>query len=289
MSVLCIRSHAKINLELRVLGGRPDGFHELRTVFQTIALHDVLTFDRVSGPFAIACATPGVPCDATNLVWRAAEALWRALDRAGALRDVRVHIDKQIPPQAGLAGGSSNAAATLLALADLWEARLPADRMQALAAGLGADVPFFLTGGTALGLGRGDQVHALPDAPPAWVVLLLPAFGVSTAEAFGWLRADAGAPEGTVGGERTTINDLEGPVSRRHPQIRTLVDALRHAGAHVAGMSGSGSTVFGLFDSQEVAAAVADRLRGRGLRALVARTVQRGRYRRRMRPVVRRR
>ena len=184
--VTTIRAHAKINLDLRVLGARADGFHELRTVFQSIALHDTITCTARPGPFAIECDTAGVPLDRTNLVWRAAEALWRALRRAGPLRDVLVRVEKQIPVEAGLGGGSADAAATLLALARAWRVPVRPAQLTDLAAMLGADVPFFLSGGTALGLGRGDEVYPLADLPRHWVVLLLPGFGVSTRDAFAW-------------------------------------------------------------------------------------------------------
>ena len=118
---MSIRAHAKINLDLRVLGPRLDGYHELRTVFQSLALHDVIECVAREGPLAIECDTAGVPLDDSNLVWRAAEALWRALRRPGRARDVVIRLQKHIPLQAGLGGGSSDAAATLMALARLWK------------------------------------------------------------------------------------------------------------------------------------------------------------------------
>src|SRR5918999_4724805 len=116
MTPIRIRAHAKINLDLRVLGTRADGFHELRTVFQAISLHDTITIVRRDGPFAIECTTAGVPLDRSNLVWKAAQALWRAVRRDGDVRDILVRLDKNIPLQAGLGGGSANAAAALMAL-----------------------------------------------------------------------------------------------------------------------------------------------------------------------------
>src|SRR5688572_3726674 len=116
MSSVVVRAHAKINLDLRVLGVRPDGFHELRTVFQAISLHDVLECEEREGPFALECDTPGVPLDPSNLAWRAAEQLWKSLRRQGPVRDVVVRLQKHIPLQAGLGGGSADAAATLLGL-----------------------------------------------------------------------------------------------------------------------------------------------------------------------------
>ena len=156
MTGIRVRAHAKINLDLRVLGTRADGFHELRTVFQSIALHDTLTCVSRPGPFAIECEADGLPLGHTNLIWRAADRLWRALRRTGEARDVVVTLDKRIPQQAGLGGGSANAAAALVALSRLWRTEVRAEQLTDIAATLGADVPFFLAGGTALGLGRGD-------------------------------------------------------------------------------------------------------------------------------------
>lgn len=134
---------AKINLDLRVLGLRPDGYHELRTTFQSIALADALTFTPIPGPFRIVCDNPDCPADSRNLVWRAAELLWRAARRTGAPRDVVVTIAKRIPIQGGLGGGSSDAAAALTALASLWRTRLTRARLRGLASAIGADVPYF--------------------------------------------------------------------------------------------------------------------------------------------------
>jgi 4-diphosphocytidyl-2-C-methyl-D-erythritol kinase len=151
---LTTRAHGKVNLDLRVLGTRPDGFHELRTVFQAIELHDTLTSMARPGPFAVKCRMPGVPLDDSNLVWRAADGLWKALGRAGEPCDAVVTIDKTIPMQAGLGGGSADAAAALVALARLWGGA-PVTLLREVGSGIGADVAFFLSGGTALGLGLG--------------------------------------------------------------------------------------------------------------------------------------
>ncbi len=293
--VTTIRAHAKINLDLRVLGARPDGYHELRTVFQSLALHDTITCTLRPGPFAIECDAAGVPLDRTNLVWRAAEALWRALRRAGPLRDVMVHVQKQIPVEAGLGGGSADAAATLLALARAWRVPVRPAQLTDLAAMLGADVPFFLSGGTALGLGRGDEIYPLADLPRHWVVLLLPGFGVSTRDAFAWYaeeRAlDRSAPREPqyVPGPWPSraaqmINDLEAPIARRHPEIDQMKSALRRAGALAAAMSGSGSTVFGLFQRRSEAVRAVERLSSSGWRVVLTESLGRGEHSRRGRP-----
>jgi 4-diphosphocytidyl-2-C-methyl-D-erythritol kinase len=292
------RAHAKVNLDLRVLGTRPDGYHELRTVFQTIELHDTIVCAGKRGPFGIQCKMPGVPLDETNLVWRAASALWKALGRPGEPRDTRVTIDKSIPIAAGLGGGSADAAAALHALSRLWGGA-PLALLRDLAAGIGADVPFFLSGGTALGLGRGEEIYPLVDLPVHWVVIVRPPYGVSTAEAYAWYDEDRAAgiresrelqilPVPWPTRAAQMINDLEPPVVRRHPEIAGLKLALRDAGAVAAAMSGSGSAVFGLFRGRAAAARTIRPLSRGGARALLTRTLTRGEHERRGRAVARR-
>jgi 4-diphosphocytidyl-2-C-methyl-D-erythritol kinase len=295
---LVIRAHAKVNLDLRVLGTRPDGFHELRTVFQTIELHDRLTSVERPGPFQLKCRMNAVPLDNTNLVWIAAAALWKALGRAGDPRDTVVTIEKNIPMQAGLGGGSADAAAALVALGRLWGGT-PMTLLREIAAGIGADVPFFLSGGTALGLGRGEEVYPLVDLPTHWVVIVRPPFGVSTREAYAWYDEDRGAglkeprelqvlPVPWPTRAAQMINDLEPPVVRRHPEITGLKAALREAGALAAAMSGSGSAVFGLFRGRGAAERAVKPLSKGGTRALVTRTLSRAEHERRSRPVAKR-
>lgn len=292
---LTIRAHAKLNLDLRIVGVRPDGFHELRTIFQSIALADTLTVARRPGPFALRCRAPRVPLDASNLIWRAADLLWRALRRAGEVRDVAVTLEKRIPLQAGLGGGSSDAAAALVALSRLWGFEFDASQLHDLAARLGADVPFFLHGGRALGRGHGDDLSRLPDLRRQWVVVAHPAFGVSTTDAYAWYDADreAGrlpatdrqrladsAPEVVA-----MVNDLEGPVARRLPAIAAIKAALVASGASAAAMSGSGSALFGLFRARAAAQDARRALARRGWRALLTYTLGREEYVRRARPV----
>ncbi len=297
---VAVRAHAKINLDLRVLGTRTDGFHELRTVFQSIALHDRITCIARPGPFALSSNATGLPLDRTNLAWKAAERLWRALRRPGELAGVAVQIDKLIPVQAGLGGGSADAAATLVALARLWRAPVKPAQLVDVGATLGADVPFFLSGGTALGLGRGDEVYPLVDLPRHWIVLLVPGFGVSTVEAYGWYDADrthgvttAREPQFVPGPwpsrAAQLVNDLEAPVARRHPDIDRMRQALRSHGAVAAAMSGSGSTVFGLFQRRAEAQQAVTALSGSGWRPILTQSLGRPEFSRRARPVVLRR
>lgn len=295
---LTARAHAKVNLDLRVLGTRADGYHELRTVFQAIELHDSLVCAERAGPFALRCRTPGVPLDDTNLVWRAAAALWNALGRPGEPRDTRIAIEKAIPIESGLGGGSADAAAALHALARLWGGA-PITLLREVAAGIGADVPFFLAGGTALGLGRGEEIYPLVDLPPHWVVIVRPPFGVSTGEAYAWYDEDRVAglreprelqvlPVPWPTRAAQMINDLEPAVLRRHPEIGTLRTALKEAGAVAAAMSGSGSAVFGLFRGRAAASHALRPLSKGGSRALLTRTLTRAEHERRARPVARR-
>jgi 4-diphosphocytidyl-2-C-methyl-D-erythritol kinase len=286
-----VRAHAKLNLDLRILGRRPDGFHELRTVFQSLALHDTLTFIPRQGAFRIACDTPDVPRDRTNLVWQAADRLWKLCGKSGRVRDVAVNLEKRVPAEAGLGGGSADAAATLRALSRLWGLRVPAAELASLAAELGSDVPFFLRGGTALGVGRGDAISSLPDVERYWVVLLLPAFTVSSSDAYRWYdAADVRVRPTPTRGDRwlprpwQSANDLEPAVTRRHPEIGRMKAALSRSGAWAAAMSGSGSAVFGLFEDRAGAASAADRLAGGGWRIVVTDVLDRHAYTRRTRP-----
>ena len=292
---LTVRAHAKVNLDLRVLGLRADGYHELRTVFQTIELHDTLVCSDQPGPFTLKCKSPGVPLDASNLVWKAAAALWTALKRPGDICDVVIHIDKKIPVEAGLGGGSADAAAALVALARLWGGA-PLTLLREVGASIGADVPFFLSGGTALGLGRGEEIYPLVDLPQHFVVIVRPPFGVSTAEAYAWYDEDRASgqrenrefqqlPVPWPSRAAQMINDLEPPVMRRHQEIGALKVQLKEAGATASAMSGSGSAVFGLFRSRSLAEKALKPLSRNGARAQVTRTLTRAEHERRSRPI----
>jgi 4-diphosphocytidyl-2-C-methyl-D-erythritol kinase len=290
VSRITVRAHAKLNLTLRVLGTRADGYHELRTTFQSLALHDTLTITAGPGPLAITCDDPGCPQDRTNLVWQAAELLWRHLGRRGGVAGVQIRIVKRIPMQAGLGGGSSDAAATLVALAALWRMRAGLDELASLGRRLGADVPFFFDGGTALGLERGDLIFPLPDCRASWVVLAVPSFGVSTRDAYGWWDSGPGSSVGTRVTSRSgsrnlldlpateMVNDLEAPVVAHHPAIGRLASRLWRSGADYAAMSGSGSAVFGLFRTGAEAKRAAAALARPRLRLFITRTLSRRRF-----------
>jgi 4-diphosphocytidyl-2-C-methyl-D-erythritol kinase len=275
-----VRAFAKINVDLRILGALPGGYHEVRTTLQSIALHDVLAFRRTRGPVTIGCDDPRCPTE-TNIVARAAESLWRAARRTGVPHGVSVSIDKRIPMEAGLGGGSADAAAALRVLPVIWRMRLSEAAVHDVAAGLGADVPFFLRGGTAIGTGRGDRVTSIRDARRTWVVVVVPPFGVATKEAYGWFDESTDPRSG-----RGRTNDLQAPVVRRHPEIGAIVDELRRSGSRHAAMSGSGSAVFGLFSRLPAAEAAAVALAGSGRRIFITRTLPALEYRRGVRPVL---
>jgi 4-diphosphocytidyl-2-C-methyl-D-erythritol kinase len=285
MKAMTVRAFAKINLSLRVKAKRADGFHEVQTILQAIDLSDRLICERKRGPFQIACSTPGVPVDRTNLVWRAAERLWDAAGCDGEPRDTVITLEKNIPIQAGLGGGSSDAASALLALRRLWKLKVADEELFAMAARLGSDVPYFFVGGTSLGLGRGDEVYPLAELARWWVVLILPPFGIPTTQAYEWLdlyrgRSPAPAeprylPDTWMGRIVPLVNDFERPVIERHPVIGTLIGELTQLGALMSAMSGSGSTVFGIFPTSSAAGRASRALRQAGARTLVVRFLPR--------------
>lgn len=226
-------SYAKINWSLRITGRRSDGFHDLETIFQTISLHDDLTF-READQLSLTCDDPTIPTDETNLVLRAA----RAVDA----RPVAIHLSKRIPAGGGLGGGSSNAAVTLR---ELGPGR---DDLPAIALSLGSDVPFFLVGGTAYATGRGEVLTPLPPMAGIPLLLVLPEERVLTKDAFARITRYS-APVGPNPRFESFTNDFEEPVFALLPRLHTLKQRLTDAGAFYAAMSGSGSTLFGAFDS----------------------------------------
>jgi 4-diphosphocytidyl-2-C-methyl-D-erythritol kinase len=287
VDTVVLRPCAKINLTLRVGERRSDGFHDVRTVLQSIALADRLTLTVQRGPFSLVTASADVPSGGTNLVWRAARLLWQALERRGEPSGVAVRLDKHIPVAAGLGGGSANAAAALAGLNQLWKGRQTRHQLAKLGSELGSDVPFFFQGGTALGVGRGDELYPIDDVPPLQVVLIKPSFGVATADAYRWLDDDreqsrAAASAGQVkldlgwpAGPLALVNDLQGPVSARHAVVGEMIDALTRAGAAGAAMTGSGSAVFGLF-AKPIRRAVLGRLQRPEWSVILTRTLGRG-------------
>lgn len=287
-----IRAHAKINLHLRVGTRRADGFHDLTTILQSIALYDTVTVRAVEGPCRVRCAASDVPEGESNLVWRAAHGLWSALGRRGDPRGVVITIAKRIPVAAGLGGGTADAIAVLRGLCRLWDVSPGPTRLHEVAAEVGADGPFFLVGGTALGVGRGDEIYPLAELPRHWAIIAVPPRRVSTAAAYGWRDHDVAATarlgRRSSGGTRgrppvagstldltALVNDLERPVARRRPEIRVATRMLVDAGALMAAMTGSGSAVFGLFTCRASAIHAARVVRRPGWTVLVTQTLDR--------------
>jgi len=343
-----VRSFAKINLGLRIGPSRPDGFHVLLTVYQTIRLHDVLRISvkRGSG-IEIQCDDPRVPRDESNTCFRIAEKAMKPLRAKGR---VVIQIDKRLPVQGGLGGASANAVATLLGLERALRKKLPTVEKLRIAAEVGSDLPQFLVGGTILGVGRGEQVFPLPDFPAIPCVVVTPEIGVSTPKAFAeWDKINGGKPlshdaktaelrsagtdEGvspSIGPKLTTSNvsdrmnelgrelsawlselyssapsgftarrgragnpllglvqagiqnDFEQVVFPEYPELGEAKSALVRAGAKYASLSGSGSTLYGLFGSRSAAVLAVARLRKAGWTAQVTSTLTRTAYWRRL-------
>lgn len=293
MRSVSLPAFAKINLDLRVLGTRPDGFHDLKTVFQSLMLFDNVTVTLRRGPLAVTCDEPDIPTDRRNLVWKAASLLHHvSTGKTSAPRDLAIDVRKRIPSEAGLGGGSADAAMTLLALNALWKLDLDLGTLTRISARLGADVPYFLVGGTALGLGRGDDIYPLADMPPVHVVVLRPGFGVSTADAYRWFDEEQRrplkeppprrVPPGWPAWSATLRNDLERAVVGHHPAIARIRQSLLDAGATFAAMSGSGSAVFGLFERADAARRTANDLARPGWLSLHTKTLSRREYARRV-------
>jgi 4-diphosphocytidyl-2-C-methyl-D-erythritol kinase len=260
---LTLPAFAKINPTLRVLGRRADGYHELHTIFQTVTLRDKLTFKlRTDESITLKCDAPDIPVDESNLVVRAGRALQQ---RYQIKKGVDINLEKRIPAAGGLGGGSSDAAIALVGLAHLWQVETTLRQLEELGAQLGADVPFFLTGGTALGTGLGTEISALADASASQLLIVTPDVKVSTAEAYKALNSPALTK---IGGDiilsssrpHTQIsdslhhnlrNDFEPVIFGLHPEILRVRDALVRVGARGALLAGSGASVFGVFDKVE--------------------------------------
>lgn len=253
-----ILAPAKINLFLQIRGKRPDGYHDLCTVM--CALNGLA--DRIviqpgqTGGIRLHCSPPQLPSDRRNLAWRAAERFFQAVGRPP---DATIHLTKHIPVSAGLGGGSSDAAAVLLGLNRLWGRPLTAGALHRLATGLGADVPFFLCARPSVATGIGDRLRPCDGLRPWPVVLLNPGYAVSTAEVFRNVTLGLTNQRNHLNEmlfenhgfdiARHLHNDLEAVTCARHPDLRRLLAALRRQGAQGMLMSGSGPTVFGIFDT----------------------------------------
>jgi len=254
-------SFAKINLLLRVVGKRTDGFHEICTIFQTVSLCDYLSFSR-DKKIILTCDDKKIPVDDENLIVRAAKLLRENYKvKTGA----KIHLEKKIPAPGGLGGGSSNAAAALLGLVNLWRIKIDFEDLCGIGAQLGSDVPFFFYGGTALGTGRGTEVFSLENFAENYILIVTPKVDVSTDEAFA--RLDA--PDLTNKGSKSILkicrdevnslylrqsnlkNDFERVIFEIEPEVARAKQKLFDCGAKRALMSGSGASVFGIFKTSE--------------------------------------
>jgi 4-diphosphocytidyl-2-C-methyl-D-erythritol kinase len=328
--MISIPAFAKINLGLKIGPARPDRFHELRTVYQTIAVHDLIRIEmRAGAGIEIRCDDERVPSDASNTCYKIAE---RVLNAARIRKGLVVEIEKRLPVQGGLGAASSNAVATMLGMERALGVALgPANQLR-IAAEVGSDLPLFLIGGTVLGVGRGEEVFPLPDLPRMHVVVVTPAIGVSTPRAFArwdalteletalthaggagtinefsrsvfaWLSKSfpqaSVSPEGEVGpasgvpaagGNRAETplldlvragieNDFERVVFPEYPELREVKELLLREGAQYASLSGSGSSLYGLFASEAEAKATAERIGAAGHRAIATHTLTREGY-----------
>lgn len=259
---LSLPSFAKINWSLRILGKRPDNLHEIRTTLQTISLHDRLNFELSEDQqVELSCNETEVPTDDENLIVRVALAL---RDRYSITNGVRIQLEKNIPVKAGLGGGSSNAAVALLALAHLWQIDAGANELIAISASIGADVPFFLFGGCMEATGTGTILTPLPDSNANNLIIIAANVGVSTRDAYTSLRAaaltsdtsefilsssqNAAISDDSLPWLRSDFeNDFESVIFDTYPEIRRAKEALMAAGAAAALLTGSGSSVFGVF------------------------------------------
>jgi 4-diphosphocytidyl-2-C-methyl-D-erythritol kinase len=294
MTTVRLPSYAKVNLGLEVLGARDDGYHELRTIFQTITLHDDVELRPHPKAIEVRCDHPGVPAGPENLAARAAPELRRYAKRKDG---VEIRITKRIPVAGGLGGGSSNAAAVLLGLDRLWRLGLGPAGLHPLARRIGADVPFFLMGGTALGLGRGDEVYPLRHQVRAHVVVADPGRPLSTAAVFRRLDRSLTPRENSHTIFRFVSRDLEGkgmafPILANDletaaleeapdlaDQVRRIRGILVREGAVSASLSGSGSSYFGLFDDSQRARRASAALEAEGFDAFRGRTLSLDQYR----------
>lgn len=267
------KAPAKINLMLDVLHKRADGFHEVEMIMTMVDLADRLELSEIPRDTIIISSQAGyIPLDEKNLAFQAARLI---KDRYNVKNGVHIHLDKRIPVAAGLAGGSSDAAATLRGLNRLWRLGIPAQELQELGAELGSDVPFCVTGGTALATGRGEKLTPIKSPPQCWVILAKPPINVSTAEVYGRVRShniavhpsarkmQQAIEAGDFGGVCSHLgNVLEDVTLKLHPEVQQLKEAMVKLGADGVLMSGSGPTVFGLVSKQSKVARIYNGLRG---------------------------
>lgn len=256
-----VRAYAKINIGLRILGRRTDGYHDIETVFHQIDLYDELLFEPAE-TVKLTVSSPEVPCDSTNLCVRAAHLFQ---EHTGHREGINIHLTKRVPVGAGLGGGSSDAAAVFVALNKLWKTGMQVRELETMAVTLGSDIPFFVQGGTASGTSRGEVLDHFNVSVPYWILTATPPVHISTAWAYSKVRSHAntgGTPLRTLAerlmADPDTVhasvrNDFEVLVFQSYPEIRRLKENLEQTGAIFAQLSGSGSSVFGFFRDGSIA------------------------------------
>ena len=262
---LSFKTPAKINLGLYISHKREDGFHELETLLQMVSLYDSIELEILPSGIELLCDEPGIPTDHTNLVVRAAQLLLDTCSLENT-RGVRIRLDKKIPSGAGLGGGSGNAAGVLMGLNVLWDLKLSRDNLAILAAKLGSDVPFFLTAPRALGRGRGDEVTPVQAIGKFDILLVNPGFPIATPWVYQNLNLKLTNSQNNISILRRFLsesqvcelggnlfNDLEPVVFQRYPEIQAIKEDLSNLGAKGSLLSGSGSTVFAIFDNPDCA------------------------------------
>lgn len=282
-------SFAKINWFLRVLGKRDDDFHELCTVFQTVSLCDHLTFSA-SGEIILTCNEDKIPTNEQNLIVKAALIL---KEKFGVKTGAKIHLEKNIPIEGGLGGGSSNAAIALLGLAKFWKIKIDFQELLEMGKHLGSDVPFFFYGGTAFGTGRGTEIETIKDVTEKFILIVTPKIQVSTREAFGRLKATRLTKEASKSilqicrreakaldlRHNELKNDFEASVFAAEPEIERAKKNLLELGAIKALMSGSGASVFSIFDKQETRQTAEKAFENENWRKFAVATISRDEYR----------
>lgn len=288
---ITLPSFAKVNLSLHILGKRPDGYHEVVTVLQSVSLHDELhILGREDERLVLSCSSVEVPTDETNLIIRAARLL---SEKYHVRRGADIHVEKRIPPGGGLGGASSNAAIALLGLTRLWELELSLSQLIEMGSELGADVPFFFFGGRAAGTGTGTEVTPFPDSPTLDLLIVTPKGKVSTAEAYSALKATALTTANSVfilpnshveefltnSHQWPLHNDFESVIFEIEPEIERVQKALLGTGARGVLLAGSGSSVFGIFDGARAQQSAVGEIKAEaGWRIFPCRTLSRREY-----------
>ncbi len=290
-----IPSFAKINWFLRILGKRADGFHELCTVFQTISLKDRLTFSE-NEELILTCDKNYIPLNEQNLIIKAAHII---REKYGLKTGAKIHLEKNIPAPGGLGGGSSNAATAILGLLKLWDVKIPFEETLQIAGKIGSDVPFFLFGGTALGTGRGTEIFQVAEISEKFLLIVTPPVNVSTAEAFSRLNAPDLTNDASKSNlqicrneartlnlrQSVLINDFETSVFQTAPEIKRVKDELLESGAIQALLSGSGASIFAIFDNEETRQ-TAQKAIERNWRSFAVATISRDKYREALKPCI---